>query len=51
MNKLQKTVEELSKTEYKYPNCGATFEDDDFAYLLETGLCQYCHKNIELDIK
>lgn len=27
--------------------CGAVFDDDDFAYAHETGLCQYCHKEIE----
>ena len=27
--------------------CGAVFEDDDFAYAHETGLCQYCHKAIK----
>lgn len=29
------------------PECGAVFEDDDIAYTHETGLCQYCHKNVE----
>lgn len=26
--------------------CGAIFEDDDFAFTYETGLCQYCHKTV-----
>ena len=26
--------------------CGAVFDDDDFAFTHETGLCQYCHKPI-----
>lgn len=29
------------------PECGAIFEEDDVAYTYETGLCQYCHKNVE----
>ena len=29
------------------PECGAIFEDDDFAYTSETGLCQCCHESIE----
>lgn len=49
INKLQEEVNELSKFEYKCPHCEAVFEDDDFAYLLETGQCQYCHENIELE--
>jgi PDZ domain-containing secreted protein len=27
-------------------HCNVEFEEDDIAYLLETGLCQYCHKVI-----
>lgn len=27
--------------------CGAVFEDDDFAFTHETGLCQCCHKPVE----
>lgn len=27
-------------------HCNAKFEEDDIAYMLETGLCQYCHENI-----
>lgn len=30
----------------KCKHCNAEFEEDDFAYALETGLCQYCHKEI-----
>ena len=26
--------------------CGAIFDDDDFAFTHETGLCQYCHKPV-----
>lgn len=26
--------------------CGATYEDDDKAFLQETGMCQYCHSNV-----
>lgn len=25
-------------------HCGTEFEEDDYAYAWETGLCQYCHK-------
>lgn len=25
-------------------NCNAEFEDDDFAFALETGTCQYCNE-------
>lgn len=25
-------------------NCKAEFEEDDFAFALETGTCQYCHE-------
>lgn len=49
MNKLQEAVDKLPKFEYKCPHCEANFEDDDFSYLLETGLCQYCHQEIELE--
>lgn len=28
------------------PTCKAIFEDDDIAYTLYTGLCQYCHHDI-----
>jgi len=28
--------------------CGAVFEDDDYAFASETGLCQYCHKTISV---
>lgn len=28
--------------------CGAIFEDDDFAYTHETGLCQYCHRAVNV---
>ena len=28
-------------------NCGAEFEDDDFAFALETGICQHCHKLLD----
>lgn len=27
--------------------CGAIFEDDDLAFVCETGTCPYCHKNIQ----
>ena len=27
--------------------CGAIFEDDDLAFIHETGLCQYCYRAIE----
>lgn len=26
--------------------CEAIFEEDDFAYALETGTCQYCHSTL-----
>lgn len=26
--------------------CGAEYEDDDKAFLQETGMCQYCHSNV-----
>ncbi|MDD3041247.1 hypothetical protein [Bacteroides sp.] len=29
--------------DFHCPHCGAEFEIDDWAYLNETGLCQYCH--------
>ncbi len=29
--------------QYNCPLCGAEFELDDWAYLNETGECQYCH--------
>lgn len=48
MNKIQEIVSELSKEEYRCPHCNATFEDDDFAYLQETGQCQYCQEDIKL---
>ena len=28
------------------PYCGEWYEDDDYAYLFETGSCQYCHELI-----
>lgn len=28
-------------------HCKSTFEEDDFAYALETGTCQYCHSVLE----
>lgn len=28
--------------------CGAEYEDDDKAYLQETGMCQYCHSRVYL---
>ena len=28
--------------------CGMNFEEDDYAYASETGLCQYCHQIISV---
>lgn len=50
MDKIYEAIKKLAESEYQCPHCNATFEDDDFAYLQETGLCQYCHKDIRLDI-
>lgn len=46
------TYLELSDVVSRYPHvacpyCGGEFEDDDKAFALETGLCQYCHKPLD----
>lgn len=42
------TLDELANgNSIACPECGAIFEDDDFAYTHETGLCQYCHRSVE----
>lgn len=45
---MPEIVQELSKDKYECPYCEAEFEEDDFAYLQETGKCQYCHEDLEL---
>jgi len=33
--------------EYGCVHCRTVFDDDDFAYVMETGICQYCHTSLE----
>lgn len=44
---FKEVIEKLSERGFACPKCEAEFEEEDFAYLQESGQCQYCHREID----